>query len=134
MTMAVWNRRYETGIHAIDTQHQAMFAALNDLAESFTSGTSHEMVIHSLVFLARYTQEHFRDEEQFMRELGYPGLATHMEEHASLTEELKRLQDKLSAGKTITMDVTIFLADWLTHHINDVDMRYVAFLRKRQED
>jgi hemerythrin len=31
------------------------------------------------------------------------------------------------------MDVTIFLADWLTHHINDVDMRYVDFFKKQQE-
>jgi hemerythrin len=133
MTMAIWNSRYETGIHAIDTQHQALFAAVNDLAESFTTGSSHDKVTHSLAFLARYTQEHFRDEEQLMREIGYPGLASHLDEHARLVEDLQRFQDKLSAGKTITMDVTIFLADWLTHHINDVDMRYVDFFKKQQE-
>lgn len=132
MTIAVWSSRFATGIPSIDAQHQDLFAAVNDLGESFAAGRAHDQVKDCLRFLMNYTEEHFRDEEQLMRGMDYPGLSSHREEHTQLTENLNQLQARLEMGKTITMDVTILLADWLTHHISTVDMRYVDFLRERQ--
>lgn len=129
MTIAIWSSRYETGIAHIDSQHRALFAAVNELAESFKAGNSHQKVQDSLGFLMRYTTEHFRDEEQVMRDMDYPGLVAHMAEHTQLVESLHGLKAKVAEGKTVTMDVTIFLADWLTQHINNVDLRYVEFKR-----
>jgi hemerythrin len=44
LNIAIWNNRYVTGIEVIDAQHQSLFAAVNEVAESFKSGTSHERV------------------------------------------------------------------------------------------
>jgi hemerythrin len=131
MAIANWSSRYETGIGIIDTQHKALFEAVNKLADSFKAGTSKAQVKESLDFLVKYTFEHFQTEEKYMREMDYPKLTSHMAEHAQLIVKAKDLQNKLAEGKPMTMDVTIFLADWLKHHINELDMGYVAFVKEK---
>lgn len=132
MAIAIWSQRFETGIEIIDRQHQALFGALNQLSDSFKAGTSGQQVEESLAFLMKYTSEHFQTEEHFMQEIGYPNLEVHGAEHARLLQKAHALQDKLAAGQSVTMDVTIFLADWLKHHISEMDMGYVDFYRLKQ--
>ncbi len=129
MPIAIWSSRFETGIPIIDRQHQALFDAVNRLADSFKDGTSSAQVKASLDFLVTYTAEHFQTEERHMKEIGYPKLTSHMAEHAQLLARAQDLQAKLATGKPVTMEVTTFLADWLKHHINEVDMGYVEFAK-----
>lgn len=132
MPIAVWNNRFETGITVIDTQHKALFEAVNRLADSFKAGTSKQAVKDSMDFLVKYTVEHFQTEEKFMKDMGYPKLTSHMAEHAQLVAKATELQGRLNDGKPVTMEVSSFLADWLKHHINEVDMGYVEW--KRSQD
>ncbi|HEX7553111.1 MAG TPA: hypothetical protein VF378_06125, partial [Geothrix sp.] len=67
----------------------------------------------------------------YMRDMGYPELSTHMALHADLLGKAHDLQAKLQKGTPITMDVTIFMANWLKHHINGDDMGYVAFVKEK---
>jgi hemerythrin len=131
MAIAVWNSRFETGIGVIDTQHKALFAAVNKLADSFKAGTAKTQVKESLDFLVKYTVDHFGTEEKLMRDMGYPKLTSHVAEHVQLVEKAKDLQARLAEGKPMTLEVSIFLANWLKHHINEVDMGYVEFKRER---
>ena len=134
MTIAIWSSRYETGIDLIDSQHQTLFAAVNQLADSFKTGTAGHQISESLDFLVKYTDEHFHAEEHYMREVGYPGLASHLAEHAKLMKQVRDLQGKMACGEPVTMDVTIFLADWLKQHINDSDMGYVEFMKQKARE
>jgi hemerythrin len=129
MAIAVWNSRFETGITIIDNQHKALFDAVNRLADSFKAGTSKTAVKDSMDFLIKYTVEHFQTEEKVMKDMGYPKLTSHMAEHAQLVHKATELQGKIAEGKPVTMEVSKFLADWLKHHINEVDMGYVEFKR-----
>ena len=134
MPIAIWSSRYETGIELVDTQHRTLFEAVNRLAASFGAGTTAGQVKVSLDFLASYTFEHFQTEERFMQEMAYPGLADHRAEHERLVEKVQVLQARLDQGKPVTMDVTIFLADWLKHHIHGADMAYVRFMQDKQRE
>jgi len=129
MAIAVWSSRFETGIAIIDAQHKSLFDAVNKLADSFKAGTSKAQVKDSLDFLVKYTLEHFQTEERVMKEMNYPKLTSHIAEHTQLIDKAKGLQVKLAEGKPVTMEVSTFLADWLKHHINEVDMGYVEFKR-----
>ena len=131
MTIATWNSRYETGIGIIDAQHQDLVAAVNQLADSFRDGRAQEQTGPSLDFLIRYTAEHFQTEERHMREIGFPYWMEHAEEHAGLMAKAKALQADHAAGKGVTMELVIFFADWLKHHIKEVDLQYVEFLREK---
>lgn len=134
MPIAIWSSRYATGIELVDAQHQGLFEAVNKLADSFREGNAPNHVVESLDFLVAYTVEHFQTEEGFMREDGYPGLPVHVEEHAQLMRQVSELQARLVAGQAVTMDVTIFLVEWLTTHISGSDMRYAEFVRAKNRD
>jgi hemerythrin len=134
MAIANWSDRFGTGIEEIDTQHRSLFEALNRLADSFRTGDSRRMVMESLESLMDYTVGHFQTEEKYMKDRAYPGLAEHMADHARLVGQTQALMDRFTAGKTVTMEVTIFLADLLKHHINDFDMRMARFMKERDED
>ena len=129
MAIAIWSSRFETGIPVIDAQHKALFQAINHLAESVREGTSASRIKESLDFLVQYTLEHFQTEEAYMRDMAYPELPAHQEEHRQLMGKAQDLQAKLAGGRPVTANVSIFLADWLKHHINEVDMGYVAFVK-----
>ncbi len=133
MVIAPWNSRFETGIDLIDAQHQSLFEALNRLAEAFKAGNAKQQVKACLVFLVGYTQEHFQTEEQFMREMDYPGLAEHRGEHARLMEQVRDLQMAFEEGQPVAMDVAIFLADWLKVHIHESDLAYVRFMKEPRQ-
>ncbi len=133
MAIAHWNSRYATGIEVIDAQHRAIFEALNRLAEAFRTGRAPGLVDESLEALLAYTVEHFQTEERYMRELDYPGLAAHQAEHAVLIVKSQELRERYAEGSPVVMDVTIFFADLLQHHINQVDMAMVAFMKEQQE-
>lgn len=134
MPIAVWSSRFETGIELVDAQHQGLFEAVNKLADSFKAGNAGNQVVESLDFLVAYTLEHFQTEERFMREDGYPGLAAHADEHARLLQQVQELQGRLVAGQPVTMDVTIFLVEWLTSHISGSDLRYAEFVREKNRE
>jgi len=130
MAIAVWSSRFATGIPLVDAQHQSLFQAVNRLAESLREGNAASQVKESLDFLVGYTQEHFQTEERFMREMDYPGLAEHMGEHARLMEQVHDLQMNHAEGRPVTLDVAIFLADWLRDHIHGSDLAYVRFMKE----
>ena len=133
MTIAIWEARFETGIPLIDGQHRALFDAINALADSFRAGQASVQVKESLDFLAHYTLEHFDSEERYMREMGYPNLQQHIQEHTQMLARVQDLQVRQEGGFMVTADVALFFADWLAHHINEVDMGYVAFSREPGE-
>ena len=128
MAIAIWSTRYETGIEVIDAQHQALFGAFNELADSFREGTASEHVRASLGALMAYTIGHFQTEETYMRERNYPGLSAHQAEHARLVDKTQALLARFDEGQPVTMEVAIFLADLLKHHIDEFDLAMVRFL------
>ncbi|MDR3685103.1 MAG: hemerythrin domain-containing protein, partial [Geothrix sp.] len=67
MPEVLWNSRFETGVTLVDAQHKSLFDAVNRLAASLGSESMGDGVKESLDFLAKYTQEHFKTEELFMR-------------------------------------------------------------------
>lgn len=129
MPEVLWNSRFETGVTLVDAQHKSLFDAVNRLAASLGSESMGDGVKESLDFLAKYTQEHFKTEELFMREMAYPDLAAHVAEHARLMKRVQVLQARLAQGEPMARDVATFFAGWLKHHICGTDMAYVRFMK-----
>jgi hemerythrin-like metal-binding protein len=129
MPIAVWNDRFATGIDTIDRQHQQLFTAVNQLHEAYSQGKAHEQVAKSVEFLLRYTEDHFRAEEDHMQRIAYPGLAVHLEAHARLLERVAALKTDHDTGLPVAGDLAALLADWLKQHICEVDLPYVDFVK-----
>jgi hemerythrin len=133
LSIAPWSERYETGIGILDLQHQELFEFIETLAASFREGAATQKIRLALKFLASYTVNHFKTEEAFMKEMGYPSFMAHVAEHSQLFAKVRHFQTSLMEGEAITMEVAAFLADWFHHHIEDMDMDYVRFARAQDD-
>ncbi|GEM_PF-170911 len=133
LSIAPWSERYETGIGILDLQHQELFEFIETLAASFREGAATQKIRLALKFLASYTVNHFKTEEAFMKEMGYPSFMAHVAEHSQLFAKVRHFQTSLMEGEAITMEVAAFLTDWFHHHIEDMDMDYVRFARAQDE-
>jgi len=78
-----------------------------------------DKVLHNLI---TYTQEHFRREEELIRNIRFPGLQAHKNEHEKLLTQVLDLQKKFESGAaTLSIQVLHVLRDWLIHHIGESD-------------
>lgn len=130
MAFAEWEPRYETGDAEVDDQHRHLFGLMNDLHETLMAGTAKEKMGGTLRSLATYTVAHFRAEERLMGGIAYPGLPEHRRKHEELASQVGQLVVDHDAGRlTLPLTLARFLVDWLRHHIEEEDMRMVAWGR-----
>ena len=124
-----WLSRYEIGIPEIDAQHIRIFEVVKELIEMIRQGAPTGEVIEVVDSLVSFTLEHFRTEEAWMERQGFPGLEAHRKEHQHIQSRIFELKPHLDGGKSLTMEVTILLADWLEYHICDYDQVFAEYSR-----
>lgn len=129
---AVWNTRYNTGIHIIDEQHQELFATVDRLRKSVQAGAAPEEIEALLSDLIQCSERHFAAEEGFMAKFGYTDLTQHVAEHVSMLTSLHELHTKFrESPHALALMVPTFMEGWLKHHICDGDFGFVTFLKAR---
>ncbi|MCR9141811.1 MAG: hemerythrin domain-containing protein [bacterium] len=152
-----WQRYdLELGLPGIDKQHMWLLAILLDLEtllqEQEAPGESpasrpgrlsleefDRAFRRLLEELIDYTIEHFDLEENFLRQIHYPGFSAHKRQHmrfvAGLRMRLRNLPGRdeaelLAAGQKLLQS----LKQWLLHHILSEDRAYADELSKRSGD
>jgi hemerythrin len=94
-------------------------------------GKGKEMTGRVLNELVEYTKMHFAAEEKIMQEQAYPGFLAHLSEHTRLTSKVIEYQQEFIKGGAISVQLSMFLKDWLINHIQGVDKKYSPYLIAR---
>ncbi len=132
MAFLKWNPALSVGVRHFDEQHQALIGMLNDLHTAMSEGRGREVLGAILDGLVQYTATHFADEERLMAQHGYPELSAHREEHRRLVERVQGFQAHYRTGRAgLSVELMVFLKDWLVQHIQGADKRYEPFFRAR---
>ena len=132
MALITWNETLSVKIKKFDDQHIKLVDMINDLYDAMKAGNGSEAVGKILGELVNYTVTHFADEEQLLSQHAYPDLAAHKLEHENLVQQVLDLQQKFEAGHTIlTLNVMMFLKDWLMTHIKGDDKKYGDYLNSK---
>ena len=119
-----WKDAYKVGNAEIDAQHQEIFRKANAFLDAMDDAT----LTNCAMGFFQYTREHFKHEETLMRELNYPAIAGHIQQHIDLLERLNDIASKI-AGKELTYkDLEYFLTDWLLIHIRIYDTKLAAYI------
>jgi hemerythrin-like metal-binding protein len=128
------DERYSTNIERFDDQHQRLFSLLNDLYVAMDEGHSDDKVGEILRELEDYTEYHFGDEEEFMQDCGFAMdcsecFFNHREMHEEFAQKVSDLREKHENGEYITMEVLMFVRDWLDSHIAGLnqDQNYAEY-------
>ena len=119
-----------TGNHMIDTQHRELIDRVNNLLQSLDHGEDQKEVTRLLLYLASYTNFHFKAEEALQRELDYPGYEEHVIKHKELINTVAELETILeNEGITPSFKERFKkeVLDWLLYHIKGFDRSVAEF-------
>jgi hemerythrin len=124
-----WNDSYSVKVNLCDTQHQKLFAIMNELADAMRSGKGSAVLSRTAGELLQYTRTHFQQEEALLRRANFPQLAAHEELHRRFVADVELLDRQTREGKTgNAVQVLNMLRDWLVNHIQKTDKAYSAHL------
>lgn len=125
----LWTQALSVGIPEIDAQHQELFRRVDRLIAATLANDLGETGA-MLAFLAEYVVTHFTTEERYMRDVGYPGLPRHREEHECFAADLEALGRDFAGGGATTDLVgrgNRQVGDWLRGHVCVTDMAMGRF-------
>ena len=121
-----WSEEFSVGVEKLDQQHQQIIEMLNRLISTPEARDANsETISDILTAMTRYSLEHFKTEENLMREHGYPGLEEHRQEHIAYRKKAIDFSTATSLGvESVPQILVAYLSEWWTHHILDEDMKY----------
>lgn len=104
----------------VDREHDIIARMMSGLQHAVSQGRSAEVIGPLADLLTRFCVEHFRNEENLMRECGYRGTERHAAAHRRLMGVLVKLQEKLQDGLSVTEE-TMGLLLRLSEHTDRWD-------------
>lgn len=131
MDFFFWNKSFEIGIPAIDSQHRRLVDLINALATAITEGGKLPDVLSLFGELMEYAAVHFSYEESLMATCPLPEAekARHRKAHQGFIDkarEIKQSPDLLKAE--VAEQVLDFLTTWLISHILGSDRKIAKAL------
>ncbi|MBQ3162953.1 MAG: bacteriohemerythrin [Lachnospiraceae bacterium] len=122
----VFTDAFKTGIAIVDDEHQKLFEIIGNIHKAINADLLHDKfdaILDILDELKEYTQVHFADEENYMKEIGYDGLAYQEILHQNFIDKLNELDldDVDDNQEAYLYDFLGFLQNWLVNHILKVD-------------
>lgn len=127
-----WQDELATGIDIIDAQHKGIFERFAAFETACDDGSANDEFVKLMDFLADYTRDHFRDEENALLKVQYPGLSIQQENHKMFLNEIAELKHKVGEKEPDMPEILKMkrlLIRWLIQHVKHLDMAYVDFLK-----
>ncbi len=130
-----WSSDLETGVRAIDRQHEELIGMLNELDAAHAGGCPQSVLDDVLQRLGTYVIFHFGTEEALMAGLPHneEHARQHRHEHAGFIDKLTGLRAQAADNGRQTMEALIdYLNEWLYQHILKSDRELAALLNRKQ--
>lgn len=117
---------YKTGISLVDEEHAKLFEIIQDTYDIIHAELipdKYDEIVRILAALKDYTVMHFSDEEQYMAQIKYDGLAAQKRAHEAFVQKLNEinLEEVDDAQEQYLDELIDFLLGWLKNHILKVD-------------
>lgn len=130
----LWKDKYSLGVPLIDAQHKELFSRVEAFMTTLRSDASWEQKVQkvneTLAFMQNYVVEHFRDEEQYQIEVGYPGYSKHKEIHDGMVKyvgEVAAEYERRGCDEQLMQQFCGKLVAWLINHVAAEDMRLAKY-------
>jgi hemerythrin len=128
MGLIKWDDSLSVNVAKIDQQHQKLVLMINELHDAMKQGKGKEVLGKIVNGLISYTATHFKTEEDYFNQFGYPETDSHKKEHIAFVQKVSEFKDGFEKGKlSLSIEVMNFLSDWLQNHIKGTDKKYSQF-------
>ncbi len=133
-----WNDSYLTGHKEIDDDHRTILLFINGIEYDVKSGANVNTLRQSISSLIVEIEEHFKREEQVMKELGAPlsSIKKIQEEHQILLEKGSLILEELYSArleknqKDKCLEIMKNLEQWFVLRITEEDMIIKELINK----
>jgi hemerythrin len=123
-----WDDSLSVNVAEIDQQHQKLILMINELHGAMKLGKGKDVLGKIVNGLIGYTTIHFKTEEDYFRQFGYPQADSHKKEHIVFVGKVSEFKDGFEKGKlSLSIEILNFLSDWLQNHIKGTDKKYSQF-------
>lgn len=132
--MITWKPGLAVGVDAIDDQHEEIFRRAEAADLALAEGRGEAEIDSLLAFLLGKCEVHHQEEQRFMAQVGYPGLAKHREAHQEFARRVKALERAVAGGRRgedLAMQLSELVLGWLVTHITTDDQHLAVWLREQ---
>lgn len=131
MALLTWSDDHKINVESIDEQHKIMIRMLNRLHDAMEAGQDVKKVNGILDDLIIFAEHHFASEEVSMRQMDFPLLDDHIQEHTELLNAIKNYRRMTSTHVPLSMaTLENFLVSWTRRHMVEADRKYGEFIAK----
>jgi len=133
MDKIIWDESFSVGVDDLDKQHQELINMINQLIEKEDTSVHSEIVSETLTEMTQYMDYHFKTEEKYLADSGYPDYSLHRKQHDLFMEQTIEFCQKIMSNDTKTpAEIYSFLMSWLTNHILKSDMQYKSYFNDQR--
>lgn len=129
MSEISWSNVLDIGLPVVDEQHKELIALSNGLIQAMVNGMGNDVLEDIFKELRDYTQKHFSEEEKYMEEINYPGLAGQKAAHAQLIADVDEFHILLESKSVTPNQALDFINDWIIKHIMEMDSKIGEYAR-----
>ncbi len=130
-----WNDAYALGIERIDDQHHKLFEIVQEIFELEDHSRVKEDIKRIFYELSDYMATHFKDEERYMEQIGFPELDAHRQRHDQIIEQTGNILKSMRPGTPLSVVKTkmkVAARQLLVQHIVEEDMKIKLYLLKKR--
>jgi hemerythrin len=133
MAFMEWTDQFSVGVAVFDDEHKKLIAIINTLYESVNAGTDKLALQRVCDELVDYTISHFRHEEEYFEEWGYPDAENHVASHEAMRRQVFEYRNRIRSAESseLASELLRFLREWLARHIMIEDRTYGHFLAQK---
>lgn len=129
-----WHASYSVGNWLLDNQHRVLLGLCEEAIElvpednrSYMPDPGFRSVRDDLLY---YIEEHFKTEEQMLKQYGKSIYEQHHLEHAHFWQMLSEKLQEIANGEIGREEFRQFLTEWWTHHILQSDRSFTLLIQR----
>lgn len=134
----IWKEKYKIGVAGIDGQHEELFQRVTSFVETLRAPVpwedKAEKVNLTMAFMKDYVVSHFRDEEAYQTEIGYPALEAHRKIHWDMVryvDEIAKQYETSDYQEQLMQQFAGKLLAWLINHVTFEDQKIAAYAARK---
>lgn len=130
-----WRDHFKIGVPEIDEQHKQLFQIANQLEAAHNTNSMYQEMGRSLKLLVDHSMQHFKTEEAYMQEIGFPKLENHAAKHREFMKQIMEILVKLKSDRHVSPSQLIEMTShWIFNHTLNDDIRIKHFLEALEKE
>jgi hemerythrin len=128
-----WSDNMSVGVKEMDDDHKLVIDVVSSLYAS-RKGNPPEVVRQIFSSMRLHVIEHFRREEDILKNVMFDKIEEHIEVHNAFIERLTVLEDLMNSEESFVLsdDILNSVARWLFNHIMTEDKDYVVYAARSE--